>query len=350
VKSLGNFPDPFIGEIAGQPDALRRAADSARAHADTLDRIAAATRAGSLLCTGMGSSSHAAHPAVTALAATGVRAAMVDAAELLHFRLPAVHERDVVVLVSQSGASAETVAVARALRDRREPPRTLAVTNDTAGPLAALVDDVVPTMAGPEAGPSTMTFGGAIVVLAALARSGTAAMADFDDDVAATATAVERLVADPDLPDRLLAWHGGRATTVFVGRGGGRAAAEMAALTIEESVGTPVAALQAAQFRHGPLELAGPAMAAMIVATEPATVELDRGLADDLVALGTSVLSVGDAGGGGRAGWIDLGRLHPTLAPAAAVVPSQLLAHRLAVAAGRSPGAYVHATKVTTRE
>ena len=299
----------------------------------------------------MGSSSHAAHPAVTALAATGVRAAMVDAAELLHFRLPAVHERDVVVLVSQSGASAETVAVARALRERREPPRTLAVTNDTAGPLAGLVDDVVPTMAGPETGPSTMTFGGAIVVLAALARSGTAAMADFDDDVAATATAVERLVADPDLPDRLLAWHGGRATTVFVGRGGGRAAAEMAALTIEESVGTPVAAAAGCAVPARSPRARGTGdggdrswppsrRPARWTGGSPTTSSRSAPRSSPSATPAATAVP----------GWIGLGPLHPTLAPAAAIVPSQLLAYRLAVAAGRSPGAYVHATKVTTRE
>ena len=32
------------------------------------------------------------------------------------------------------------------------------------------------------------------------------------------------------------------------------------------------------------------------------------------------------------------------------VVPAQLLAWRLSVASGRTPGAYVHASKVTTRE
>ena len=173
-------------------------------------------------------------------------------------------------------------------------------------------------------------------------------MATFDGDVEATAVAIERLLADDRLDDGLARWHGGRATTVIVGRGGGRATAEMAALTIEEAVGIPVMALQAAQFRHGPLELAGPATSVMIAATEPTTARLDRRLAEDLTALGSSVLLVGDADGDG--GWIDLGPLHPTLAPAAGVVPSQILARRLAIRAGREPGAYVHAAKVTTRE
>ncbi|HYJ61120.1 MAG TPA: SIS domain-containing protein [Actinomycetota bacterium] len=352
MKSLGKFPDPFIAEIAGQPDALRRAATAAIDHASVLGDAVGRARAGALVCTGMGSSYHAAHPAVTALAAAGVRASMVDAAELLHFRRPMLGADDVVVLVSQSGASAETVALADALRSAPVRPWTLAVTNAADGPLAGLVDEVIATRAGPETGPSTMTFGASVTVLAALARADTPGMATFADDVERAARAVERLLAADDLPDRLVGWHGGRATTVIVGRGGARATAEMAALTIEESVGLPVAALQAAQFRHGPLELAGPDLAAMIVSTEPSTAALDRGLGEDLRRLGSAVVLVGDASDAGpdAAVWVDTGPLDPALAPAAAIVPAQLLAWRLAHAAGRAPGAYVHASKVTTRE
>jgi len=44
------------------------------------------------------------------------------------------------------------------------------------------------------------------------------------------------------------------------------------------------------------------------------------------------------------------GRLDRSLAPAVALMPSQLLAWRLATIRGREPGSYYRATKVTTRE
>jgi glucosamine 6-phosphate synthetase-like amidotransferase/phosphosugar isomerase protein len=47
---------------------------------------------------------------------------------------------------------------------------------------------------------------------------------------------------------------------------------------------------------------------------------------------------------------IPIGPLDRLLSPAAAVVPAQLLAWRLSVDRGRTPGSYVHASKVTTRE
>ena len=128
-------------------------------------------RGGALVFAGMGSSYDACYPAVTALAREGVAASMVDTAELLHFRLPMLHTGDDLVLVSQSGESAETVGVARELRRRGDAPTMIAVTNEPASSLAALADHTLGTGAGEETGPSTMTFAAALVVLGALVRS-----------------------------------------------------------------------------------------------------------------------------------------------------------------------------------
>jgi glucosamine--fructose-6-phosphate aminotransferase (isomerizing) len=356
MKSLGNFPDPFIAEIAGQPEALMRAGNGAIEQAEALEAAAAPARRGRIVLSGMGSSYDACYPAVTALAASGVATLMLDAAELLHFRLPILRDEDLLVLVSQSGESAETVGVARALRGAARSPTIACVTNGVDNSLASLADVALDTRAGEETGPSTMTFVCALAVLGALARTIAGAPAR---DAAATnaqeagraADAIAALVADQGLPDRLVTWHGGRATTVILGRGAARAAAEMGALTIKEAARMPVESLQAAQFRHGPLELAGPGLAAIVLATEPETAELDRELAADLAKLGAAVLLV-TAGGLAPvdAMSIAIGSLDRLLSPAAAVVPAQLLAWRLSLTSGRTPGSYVHASKVTTRE
>jgi glutamine---fructose-6-phosphate transaminase (isomerizing) len=355
MKSLGNFPDPFIAEIAGQPDAVRRAAAAAIERSDLLGEAAAAARRGRIVLSGMGSSYDACYPASTYLAAEGIAAPMHDAAELLHFRLAALGAGDVLVLVSQSGESAETVGVARALRERPAPaPTIVTVTNGTRNTLAGHADLAFDTDAGEETGPSTMTFVAALTVMAALARAiadGSEAAGENASGAERTADAIARLVADTELPDRLVTWLGDPRSTVILGRGAARAASEMGALTVKEAVGMPVEALQTAQFRHGPLELAGPGLAAIVIATEPATAELDRSLAEELARLGSAVWFV--TAGGPAPGGIpttDVGALDRLLAPASAIVPVQLLAWRLSILAGRPPGRYVHATKVTTRE
>ncbi len=75
-------------------------------------------------------------------------------------------------------------------------------------------------------------------------------------------------------------------------RGHGRPAAEMGALTLKEAARFPAESLQTAQFRHGPLELASPALGAVVIAVEPATEAIDLGLAGELVESGAAVLVV----------------------------------------------------------
>ncbi len=130
----------------------------------------------------MGSSYDACYPAVTALARAGVASFQLDAAELLHFRLAMLRGNDTLVLVSQSGESAETVRAAELLRERGDAPFIVAVTNDPASSLARLADVAVLTFAGEETGPSTMTFAAALVVVGSvgLALEGVAPAAIAD--------------------------------------------------------------------------------------------------------------------------------------------------------------------------
>jgi glucosamine--fructose-6-phosphate aminotransferase (isomerizing) len=347
VKSLGKFPDSFLSEIAGQPDAMRRAAAGIAEQHDAMERLRAAAReADAIVFTGMGSSYDACYSPVTQLASQGVRTSMVDSAELLHFRLASVGAGTLLVAVSQSGESAELVRLAEALTTRPAAarPTLVSVTNGTDNTLARAASIAVDTRAGEEHGPSTMTFAAALVALCAVAGDG--------DGTAAAADSMQRLLATPedDAAD-LAGWFGDRSVLALLGRGCARAAAEMGALTLKEAAQLPAESLQTAQFRHGPLELAGPQLAAMVFATESRTRHLDMGLAGELVAAGSPVLVVtqdGEAPDGARS--LAVGPLATGIAPAVAILPAQLLAWRLAAERGRTPGEFSIAAKVTTRE
>src|SRR5579871_3935620 len=64
---------------------------------------------------GMGSSLFAAYPAWLQMVNAGVDARLWDASELLHYGVGSIPARATVVLVSQSGATAEIVALLRRL-------------------------------------------------------------------------------------------------------------------------------------------------------------------------------------------------------------------------------------------
>jgi glutamine---fructose-6-phosphate transaminase (isomerizing) len=235
-------------------------------------------------------------------------------------------------------------------------PLVLAVTNGTDNTLARMADVALDTRAGEEVGPSTMTFAAAIVVLAAVGRvvrgePPSDAIDEIRRSAGSTATSLEHLLSRPALADELVARLGDRSSWVILGRGPARAAAEMGALTLKEAVGMPIESLQTAQFRHGPLEIAGPDLAAIVIATEPETRDLDVGLARELVALGAGATVVVEGGDTPEDVMrIDIGAQDRMLGPAVSILPAQLLAWKLAVERGRPPGSFVRASKVTTRE
>jgi glucosamine--fructose-6-phosphate aminotransferase (isomerizing) len=366
VKSLGKFPDPFLAEIEGAPGAARRAAEGLASQSGSLVQLAEVARdARTIVFTGMGSSYFACHPAVTLLASSGIPSIHVDSAELLHFRRPILDARAVVIAVSQSGESAEVVRLVGSVKTGAVGPFAVSVTNG-GGTLAGLTDVWLDTRAGDESGPSTMTFAAALVILFAVAQVIAGSIANGGDgsseavidaalertgaEAEAAARAAEEVVTTTN-PDDLVGWLGQRRSLVLLGRGSARASAEMGALTLKESASVPAESLESAQFRHGPLELAGPELAAIVIATEPATRQLDVGLASDLVGFGASVMLI--AGGSVDAvgaKLIPIEGSEPALSPIASIVPAQLLSWRLAVLSGREPGSYLRASKVTTRE
>jgi len=357
MQSLGRFPDPFLAEIAGQPEALRRAAASLLDQRPTVDRLReAGVAARTIIFTGMGGSYDACYPAVNELAERGVPALHVDTAELLHFRRGILGPQTLLVIVSQSGESAEIVKLIAEIAKQRSRPVVVSVTNGLSNDLAKRADIPLDMRAGPEIGPSTKTFVASLVTLSAVARL----LAGDDVDTAIDRTqaaaedaaqAAERLLADAEpIADEIERWLGACDVTVVLGRGPARAAAEMGALTLKEC-GVMAESLESAAFRHGPLELAGPGMAALVLATERETQHLDLGLARDLVEAGAAVLVVspdGAAPEGAHA--IATDRQDRALMPAVSILPVQLLAWRLTVKSGRTPGTYVRASKVTTRE
>ena len=77
VKSLGKFPDPFSAEIAGQPEALRRAAAGLRGQREALRTLGGLVANGTVILTGMGGSYAACYPLAADLAEAGLTAVML---------------------------------------------------------------------------------------------------------------------------------------------------------------------------------------------------------------------------------------------------------------------------------
>src|SRR2546421_6117528 len=170
VQLLEKFPDPFAAEIGAQPAAIRRAAAGLHDQLRALRRIPAVKNGRRLVFTGMGGSYATCYAPVTTLASAGVPGLMVDSAELLYFRRPILGGATLLIVVSQSGQSAEVVRLIEELDHAPERPFIVSVTNGLENSLSRMANVAIDSRAGHELGPSTMTFAAALVVLAAVGR------------------------------------------------------------------------------------------------------------------------------------------------------------------------------------
>jgi fructoselysine-6-P-deglycase FrlB-like protein len=231
-------------------------AEMARQHGDALATlgddtgaaatIAAAIRAaGGVRLVGMGASHGAGRTAAVVLRRAGLDAVAVTASEALQSPLPATLPR---LLVSQSGESGEIAA----LLDRRCHAPTFGLTLTPASRLAHEVPCLVGA-GGPEHGfAATRSLA---VTLAGFARIGAALGID-----AAPVEAVLRAPLSADVAPLVPALVG-RRSVVVVGHGALTGLAEVVALHLMELARIPALAMDAGQFRHGPVELLGPDLA-----------------------------------------------------------------------------------------
>jgi glucosamine--fructose-6-phosphate aminotransferase (isomerizing) len=348
----------FERDIAAQPEALRGALayyaaggiallDAARGHATAATRV---------LLVGMGSSLSAAVPAADRMARHRPAFAC-EAGELLHYGLADVSDDSLVVLVSQSGRSVETLAVGEQLQ-RRGHRRLIAVTNDTASPLAAVCSLTLPILAGEEATVSTKTFVTTFVVLhalvGALAPEGDTAGSGsrFPPGLAdAMAVAVEQESAPVAVAEAMRDC----VSVSLIARGPSVAAADYGALIMKETVAMPCEAFSGGSFRHGPLETAGPRVGIVVLAPGGRTQHLGTRLARETSQLGSPTWLIGDDAAElppetDRLRVMTLPAVDEAFAPLLSSVPIQRLAAALARQRGRVPGILLRSSKVTETE
>ncbi|MFH1570825.1 MAG: SIS domain-containing protein, partial [Gemmatimonadota bacterium] len=159
----------FLDEIREQPQALGRLLQHLGGPGRSALQAAADLGAGRALAfVGMGSSHYAPLAVRPSLARAGVRADLWEAGELLHYGLEALPADGVVVAISQSGESAETLRVIEHL-DPRHP--VVAITNDPASRLGRRGQVVLPLCAGAEAAISTKTYSNTLALLHLLAAA-----------------------------------------------------------------------------------------------------------------------------------------------------------------------------------
>jgi glucosamine--fructose-6-phosphate aminotransferase (isomerizing) len=335
-------PSPFERDIAEQPKALR-----AFAHADHRPVLAELTELGAsghdrIVLTGMGSSHDAALPTWRRLTSHGRAAWWTDTGQLLD--TPGlVTDRTLLIATSQSGASGEVVSL---LETDPRPATLVAVTNDVGSPLAAAADVVVPLHSGDEATVSTKSYLNSLaahdLVAAALTRTALG-------DILAVAQAVEEFDgASALMPLAQEFITAANPRLAYVGFADHAATARYAGLITKEGAKVAAEGFIGGQFRHGPLELAGPGLVAVLFGSgDPGANSSLRRLGTDLIDAGSTVIAVARLDVPGTS--LQFTPPRGGIAPLAyGAVVAQHLTVALARARGITSGEFRFGSKVTT--
>jgi glucosamine--fructose-6-phosphate aminotransferase (isomerizing) len=330
-------------EIAEQPDVLARLLVREGPAVGRIARSLARRDLRFVLIAARGTSDNAARYAQYALGLTcRLPVALAGPSLVTLYESPLSLRGALVVGISQSGRSPDVVETVAAARRAGTP--TLAIVNDPESPLARAADDVIPLHAGPERSvAATKTYTAQLLAVALLASSlsrsrrfaeGLGALPDAVADTLGAEAAARRVAARLAAASRL----------VVLSRGLNYPTAHEIALKLKELALLDAEALSGADFRHGPIALAGPDLPAIVVSPPGTATEADLAeLAAELRRRGSPVLLVGPAG----RGMLPVPRLPELLSPIVAVVPGQLLALHAARARGLDPDNPRGLSKVT---
>lgn len=264
------------------------------------------------------------------------------------YAAPVVDERDLVIIISQSGETADTLA---ALREaKRLGASTLAIVNVVGSAIAKTADRTIYTWAGPEiAVATTKGFTAQLAVIYLLAldiaeKCGKMSEADYaahvkalqklPEDVASMLTR-EKLDAVRNLAER----HYRRERAFYIGRNLDSALCMEASLKLKEIAYLHSEAYPAGELKHGPISLIEDGTLVVAIATVAELFDKTMANIQGVKARGAQVLCLtteefADEAAKQVDDLIVVPTLLPMFQPSVALIPAQLFAYYVALMRG----------------
>lgn len=337
----------YFSDIQDQPRALQATWQALR-KSDSLARVQqllATKKFQRLVLTGMGSSFFGLRPLVLETAEHGWSPLLIETSELIHYYPRLLDESTLVVVVSQSGQSAETVR----LLEQNGSHTVIGVTNTADSPLAKQASIALLTDAGSEYTVSCKTYISGLLALSLL--SATLCRKDVQQRFGALESAgdaVASYLRDWSAHvDQLADMLRGVRHLFLVGRGPSLAAVGTGALTIKESDHFHAEGMSAAAFRHGPFEMLSKQAVVVVFAGDGRTRELNLRMAREIREIGAQALVIGHDSEQSACRIPDAGVLANSIME---ILPVQMITLALAALDGREAGKFDRATKITAVE
>ena len=300
-----------------------------------------------VVLTGMGSSMYAAYPAQAYLNSLGIRALIWETGELVDHHRKFLGADILLVVVSQSGETAEVLQLLGALPGKEG---LVAICNMETSSLARRATLLLPMMAGRPAPVGTKTYTCAVAVLMYLAVA--IARKPPHPLTQALMQAIENqekiIERHHELIPSTVEFFNKPHYTALLSRGADLASVYQGALLFKEVAKMGAEPMSAAQFRHGPMEIIDPTHRYIIFARQSEIRpkrKADPGLfklAEDIRKHGGRVLLYADLPFADVTNvWqVPVEPVRLGLGTLVDSVHIQLLVHELALRAGLEPGSF----------
>jgi glutamine---fructose-6-phosphate transaminase (isomerizing) len=270
----------------------------------------------------------------------------MDIASEFRYRNPVLGEGDLVIGISQSGETADTLAAMRLARERGA--KVLAITNIMGSQATRDADGVLFTRAGLEIGvAATKTFVAQVAAMYLLALRLAELRGSLEPEVLARLThelrempaALARVIEEADVPvTRIAERYKDAGFFLYLGRHVGLSICLEGALKLKEISYIPTDAYAAGEMKHGPIALLDERTPVVCVATDSPVLDKVLSNVSEVKARGAHVIAVATEGsthvGELAEEVVYVPRTDWLLQPILAVVPLQLLAYRIARARG----------------
>jgi len=269
----------------------------------------------------------------------------VEYASEFRYRNPIITEKDIVIAISQSGETADTMAALELAKERGA--TIFGICNVVGASIPRITDAGVYTHAGPEIGvASTKAFTAQVTVLTLIAfyiaqQRGTLSQSkliEYLTELNEIPTLVERTLECNAHVEEIAARFKDSNNCLFLGRGSSFPVALEGALKLKEISYVHAEGYPAAEMKHGPIALIDADMPVVFIATKNASYEKVVSNIQEVKARGGRVIAIvteGDTQVKEMAEYvIEIPQTDDAFVPLLATIPLQFLAYHIAVMRG----------------
>jgi glucosamine--fructose-6-phosphate aminotransferase (isomerizing) len=269
----------------------------------------------------------------------------VEYASEFRYRNPIISEKDVVIAVSQSGETADTLAALELAKSKGA--TILGICNVVGSSISRVTDAGSYTHAGPEIGvASTKAFTAQVTVLTLMALSlahkkGTISESHYHTlltELEAIPEKVKQILAKNDLIESIASVYKDSTNALYLGRGSSFPVALEGALKLKEISYIHAEGYPAAEMKHGPIALIDEEMPVFVIATKGTSYEKVVSNIQEVKARKGKIIAIvteGDVDVKDLADHvIEIPETDEHLVPLLATIPLQLLSYHIAVMRG----------------